>query len=91
MPHFSQHFNPSTNLRQSWTSQFSGLTLTNVPLPYLGFRPAMTGVAFSLNLIVAPASRTPTKPSRSSARGALSPLRMATVKARPSVNRIGSR
>jgi sterol desaturase/sphingolipid hydroxylase (fatty acid hydroxylase superfamily) len=49
--HSSQHFNLSTNLRQSWTSQFSGLILMSVPLAYLGFSPAMTGVAFSLNLI----------------------------------------
>lgn len=49
--HSSQHFNLSTNLRQSWTSQFSGLILMNVPLAYLGFSPAMTGLAFSLNLI----------------------------------------
>jgi sterol desaturase/sphingolipid hydroxylase (fatty acid hydroxylase superfamily) len=49
--HSSQHFNLSTNLRQSWTSQFSGLILMNVPLAYLGFSPVMTGLAFSLNLI----------------------------------------
>ena len=49
--HSSQHFNLSTNLRQSWTSQFSGLILMNVPLAYLGFSPALTGLAFSLNLL----------------------------------------
>ena len=49
--HSSQHFNLSTNLRQSWTSQFSGLILMNVPLAYVGFSPALTGAAFSLNLL----------------------------------------
>jgi sterol desaturase/sphingolipid hydroxylase (fatty acid hydroxylase superfamily) len=49
--HSSQHFNLSTNLRQSWTSQFSGLILMNVPLAYIGFSPAMVGLAFSLNLL----------------------------------------
>ncbi len=49
--HSSQHFNLSTNLRQSWTSQFSGLILMGVPLAYLGFHPAMVGLAFSLNLV----------------------------------------
>jgi sterol desaturase/sphingolipid hydroxylase (fatty acid hydroxylase superfamily) len=49
--HSSQHFNLSTNLRQSWTSQFSGLILMNVPLAYLGFNPALTGLAFSVNLL----------------------------------------
>ncbi len=49
--HSSQHFNLSTNLRQSWTSQFSGLILMNVPLAYLGFNPALTGLAFAVNLL----------------------------------------
>jgi sterol desaturase/sphingolipid hydroxylase (fatty acid hydroxylase superfamily) len=49
--HSSQHFNLSTNLRQSWTSQFSGLILMNVPLAYLGLSPALTGAAFSANLL----------------------------------------
>lgn len=49
--HSSQHFNLSTNLRQSWTSQFSGLILMNVPLAYIGFHPATVGIAFSLNLL----------------------------------------
>jgi len=49
--HSSQHFNLSTNLRQSWTSQFSGLILLSVPLAWLGFNPALVGLAFSLNLI----------------------------------------
>jgi sterol desaturase/sphingolipid hydroxylase (fatty acid hydroxylase superfamily) len=49
--HSSQHFNLSTNLRQSWTSQFSGLILMNVPLAYAGFSPAAVGLAFSLNLL----------------------------------------
>ena len=38
--HSSQHFNLSINLRQSWTSQFSGLILLNVPLAWIGFHPA---------------------------------------------------
>jgi sterol desaturase/sphingolipid hydroxylase (fatty acid hydroxylase superfamily) len=49
--HSSQQFNLSTNLRQSWTSQFSGLILMNVPLAYLGLSPALTGLAFSVNLL----------------------------------------
>ena len=49
--HSSQHFNLSTNLRQSWTSQFSGLILMNVPLAYIGFNPALVGLAFALNLL----------------------------------------
>lgn len=49
--HSSQHFNMSTNLRQSWTSQFSGLILMNVPLAFIGFNPAATGLAFAINLL----------------------------------------
>jgi sterol desaturase/sphingolipid hydroxylase (fatty acid hydroxylase superfamily) len=49
--HSSQHFNLSVNLRQSWTSQFSGLTLLNVPLAWLGFHPATIALAFSVNLL----------------------------------------
>lgn len=49
--HSSQHFNLSTNLRQSWTSQFSGLTLLNVPLAFIGFHPGAVALAFSVNLI----------------------------------------
>jgi sterol desaturase/sphingolipid hydroxylase (fatty acid hydroxylase superfamily) len=49
--HSSQHFNLSTNLRQSWTSQFSGLTLLGMPLAFIGFNPALVGLAFTLNLI----------------------------------------
>jgi sterol desaturase/sphingolipid hydroxylase (fatty acid hydroxylase superfamily) len=49
--HSSQQFNLSTNLRQSWTSQFSGLILLNVPLAYLGFSPGIIGLAFSVNLL----------------------------------------
>jgi sterol desaturase/sphingolipid hydroxylase (fatty acid hydroxylase superfamily) len=49
--HSSQHLNLSTNLRQSWTSQFSGLILLNVPLAFIGFHPATIGLAFSLNLL----------------------------------------
>jgi sterol desaturase/sphingolipid hydroxylase (fatty acid hydroxylase superfamily) len=49
--HSSQHFNLSTNLRQSWTSQFSGLILLNVPLAYIGFNPGIVGLAFAINLL----------------------------------------
>ncbi|MDE2306595.1 MAG: sterol desaturase family protein [Gammaproteobacteria bacterium] len=49
--HSSQHFNLSTNLRQSWTSEFSGLTLLNVPLAFLGFNPGLVALAFTVNLI----------------------------------------
>jgi hypothetical protein len=38
-------------LRQSWTSQFSGLILLNVPLAYLGFHPGIIALAFSINLL----------------------------------------
>jgi sterol desaturase/sphingolipid hydroxylase (fatty acid hydroxylase superfamily) len=49
--HSSQHFNLSTNLRQSWTSEFSGLTLLNVPLAFLGFNPGLIALAFTVNLL----------------------------------------
>ena len=49
--HSSQHFNLSTNLRQSWTSQFSGLILLNVPLALIGFHPGIVALAFSVNLL----------------------------------------
>lgn len=49
--HSSQHFNLSTNLRQSWTSQFSGLTLLGMPLAFIGFNPALVALVFTLNLI----------------------------------------
>ncbi|MGO9512904.1 MAG: sterol desaturase family protein [Steroidobacteraceae bacterium] len=49
--HSSQHFNLSTNLRQSWTSQFSGLMLLNVPLAFIGFHPGAIALAFSVNLL----------------------------------------
>jgi sterol desaturase/sphingolipid hydroxylase (fatty acid hydroxylase superfamily) len=49
--HSSQHFNLSTNLRQSWTSEFSGLVLLNVPLAFIGFHPATIALAFSINLL----------------------------------------
>ena len=49
--HSSQHFNLAVALRQSWTSQFTGLTLLNVPLAWLGFHPATIALAFSVNLI----------------------------------------
>jgi sterol desaturase/sphingolipid hydroxylase (fatty acid hydroxylase superfamily) len=49
--HSSQHFNLSTNLRQSWTSQFSGLILMSVPLAWIGFSPAIVGLAFTVNLL----------------------------------------
>jgi sterol desaturase/sphingolipid hydroxylase (fatty acid hydroxylase superfamily) len=49
--HSSQYYNLSTNLRQSWTSQFSGLILMNVPLAYVGFNPGTIALAFSLNLL----------------------------------------
>ena len=49
--HSSQHFNLSTNLRQSWTSQFSGLTLLGMPLAFIGFKPGLVALAFTLNLL----------------------------------------
>jgi len=49
--HSSQHFNLSTNLRQSWTSQFSGLILMNVPMAFIGFHPSLVALAFTVNLL----------------------------------------
>ena len=49
--HSSRHFNLSTNLRQSWTSEFSGLVLLNVPLAWLGFHPSIIALAFAVNLL----------------------------------------
>jgi sterol desaturase/sphingolipid hydroxylase (fatty acid hydroxylase superfamily) len=49
--HSSQHFNLSTNLRQSWTSQFSGLILMNVPMAWIGFHPGTVALAFTVNLL----------------------------------------
>ncbi len=49
--HSSQHFNLAVALRQSWTSQFTGLTLLNVPLAWIGFHPGTVALAFSVNLI----------------------------------------
>jgi len=49
--HSSQHFNLSTNLRQSWTSQFSGLILMNVPMAFIGFHPSTVALAFTVNLL----------------------------------------
>jgi len=49
--HSSQHFNLSTNLRQSWTSEFSGLILLNVPLALIGFHPGVIALAFWANLL----------------------------------------
>jgi sterol desaturase/sphingolipid hydroxylase (fatty acid hydroxylase superfamily) len=49
--HSSQYFNLSTNLRQSWTSQFSGLILMNVPMAYVGFHPGTVALAFTVNLL----------------------------------------
>lgn len=48
--HSSTHFNFSTALRQSWTTQIAGLVLTTVPLGFLGFHPLMLAFTFSLNL-----------------------------------------
>lgn len=49
--HSSQHFNMAVALRQSWTSQFTGLTLLNVPLAWIGFHPGSIALAFSVNLV----------------------------------------
>ncbi|NLY92665.1 MAG: sterol desaturase family protein [Myxococcales bacterium] len=48
--HSSQHYNLSTALRQSWTSQITGM-LFWAPLPLLGFRPEMILVAKSISLL----------------------------------------
>jgi sterol desaturase/sphingolipid hydroxylase (fatty acid hydroxylase superfamily) len=48
--HSSRHYNLSTALRQSWTSQLTGL-LFWAPLPLLGFRPEMILVAKSISLL----------------------------------------
>jgi sterol desaturase/sphingolipid hydroxylase (fatty acid hydroxylase superfamily) len=48
--HSSRHYNLSTALRQSWTSQVTGLVFW-LPLPLLGFRPEMILVAKSVSLL----------------------------------------
>jgi sterol desaturase/sphingolipid hydroxylase (fatty acid hydroxylase superfamily) len=48
--HSSQHHNLSTALRQSWTSPLTGLVFW-LPLPLLGFHPAMILVQQAISLI----------------------------------------
>lgn len=48
--HSSQRYNLSTALRQSWTSPMTGLIFW-IPLPLLGFHPAMIMTMMSINLL----------------------------------------
>lgn len=48
--HSSEHYNLSTALRQSWTTQFTGIPFW-LPLPILGFAPEQILVAKSISLL----------------------------------------
>ena len=48
--HSSTHYNLSTALRQSWTMPFTGIVF-GLPLPLLGFHPAMILVAHAISLL----------------------------------------
>jgi len=49
--HSSQHYNLSTALRQSWTGNFTGAVLLQVPLVLLGFHPAFLAFVYGFNLV----------------------------------------
>ena len=49
--HSSQHYNLSTALRQSWTGQFTGMVILQVPLVMLGFHPAFIAFVYGFNLV----------------------------------------
>lgn len=48
--HSSRHYNLSTALRQSWATPFTAPIFV-LPLPLIGFEPAMIAVATAINLI----------------------------------------
>jgi sterol desaturase/sphingolipid hydroxylase (fatty acid hydroxylase superfamily) len=49
--HSSQHYNLSTALRQSWTGNFTGAVLLQVPMVLLGFHPAFVAFVYGFNLV----------------------------------------
>lgn len=49
--HSSQHYNLSTALRQSWTGNFTGAVLLQIPLVLLGVHPAFTAFVYGFNLV----------------------------------------
>ena len=49
--HSSQHYNLSTALRQSWTGQFTGMFILQVPMVLLGFHPAFIAFVYGFNLV----------------------------------------
>ncbi len=49
--HSSQHYNLSTALRQTWTSNLTGAFLMRVPLVLVGFDPLMVFFSGSINLV----------------------------------------
>lgn len=49
--HSSQHYNLSTALRQSWTGNFTGMVILQVPMVLLGFHPAFVAFVYGFNLV----------------------------------------
>ena len=49
--HSSQHYNLSTALRQSWTGQFTGMFVLQIPMVLLGFHPAFVAFVYGFNLV----------------------------------------
>lgn len=49
--HSSQHYNLSTALRQSWTGQFTGMFVLQIPVVLLGFHPAFVAFVYGFNLV----------------------------------------
>nr|WP_278434249.1 sterol desaturase family protein [Brucella anthropi] len=49
--HSSQHYNPTTALRQSWTGQMTGMFVLQVPMVLIGFHPAVIAFVYGFNLI----------------------------------------
>ncbi len=49
--HSSQHYNLSTALRQSWSGQFTGMFILQVPMVLLGFHPAFIAFVYGFNLV----------------------------------------
>ena len=49
--HSSQHYNLSTALRQSWGLTISGWFLSQLPLAFLGFHPAVLGLCAGISLV----------------------------------------
>lgn len=49
--HSSQHYNLSTALRQTWTGNLNGSFVVYLPLPLLGFEPALVAFAMGVSLV----------------------------------------